>query len=195
VTWQAHLTEPAKGWVERQPREKNRRVHPACLPRTEYTTDLFAWQTRSFYSWRAIGTGEMLHLFLEFPPGHQNATATRRTDRSNIGSQAHDTPFVPAARMGFAQTGYVIQTKVQHPSTSSLGAHRRATCPGMHELVYVCRCLQFSTIAAGWVTVGASPPDTVHTSRTHCEREPCWRLAFRVQYAVLGWLLHEKRQL
>lgn len=68
----------------------------------------------------------MLHLFLEFPPGHQNTTATRRANGPDIGSQAHDTPLVSAARMGFAQSGNIIQTKVQHPSTSSLDMHRNA---------------------------------------------------------------------
>lgn len=57
----------------------------------------------------------MYYFFdLLFKPGswHHDAAATSSADGANVGAQPHHAPFVPAARVGLAQTHDVVQSKV-----------------------------------------------------------------------------------
>jgi hypothetical protein len=89
VTRQAHLTEPAKGWVERQPREKNRGIHPACLLIQVYH--------------RPFGVANSLILFLVHHPDEKDASPVSQISPWASGHDGHMSCKRPRYRLPAAR--------------------------------------------------------------------------------------------
>ncbi len=62
-----------------------------------------------------------LDALFELAARQQNAALTRLADDANIRAQAHDLPFVPAARMRFTQPYYVTHINFQRHSGVIIG--------------------------------------------------------------------------
>ena len=50
----------------------------------------------------------LLDLFFKLGARHHHAATTRGADRTDVGAQPHQAPFVPTTRVGLAQTHDVV---------------------------------------------------------------------------------------
>jgi hypothetical protein len=58
------------------------------------------------------GTHELLQAPLELAAREQHLAIAAQTAQANIGANAHNAPLIAAARVRFAQGGYIIQVHV-----------------------------------------------------------------------------------